>query len=188
MGLKPDSWIEGRARSYRMIEPFLPGLVVSRPEGNVISYGLSSFGYDVRLDRQFKIFTPTRQSLIDPKNFKSECVDEIEADTCIIPPNSFALGRTMERFRIPPDVLCIAVGKSTYARCGVITNVTPFEPGWEGIPTLEISNTSPLPAKVYAGEGIVQVLFFQGDTAPQSNYAKRSGKYQGQELVTPPIV
>ena len=152
----------------------------------VISYGVSAYGYDMRVAREFKIFTNVNSSIVDPKNFDPRSFVEIEADTCIVPPNSFALARSVEYFRIPRDILTICVGKSTYARCGIITNVTPFEPEWEGFVTLEISNTTPLPAKIYANEGICQVLFLQGNEPPITSYKDKKGKYMGQSGVTGP--
>ena len=163
-----------------MIVPFADRLVTMDGDKKVISYGLSSFGYDVRLSREFKIFSPVRQTVVDPKDFQAECVDGFEGDVCVIPPNSFVLGRTVERFRIPDNVLALCCGKSSYARCGTVINVTPLEPGWSGWVTLEISNTSPLPSKVYADEGIAQVLFFEGDGDPGVTYADRAGKYMNQ--------
>ena len=165
-----------------MIEPFEAG---QRREG-VISYGLSSYGYDIRVAPEFKVFTNVHNALVDPKHFDPSSFVDIAADTCIIPPNSFALARTTEYFRIPRDTLVICVGKSTYARCGIIVNVTPLEPTWCGYLTLEISNTTPLPAKIYANEGIAQLLFFKGDEEPEVAYADRHGKYQDQVGVTLP--
>jgi len=165
-----------------MIEPFEAGQV---REG-VVSYGLSSFGYDIRVADEFKVFTNVHSVVVDPKRFDERSFVDITADHCIIPPNSFALARTLEYFRIPKDVLVVCLGKSTYARCGIIVNVTPLEPEWEGFLTLEISNTTPLPAKIYAREGIAQLLFFQGDEVPEVTYAQRRGKYQGQVGVTLP--
>jgi dCTP deaminase len=172
------------AREHGMIEPF-----AERCEGNgVISYGLSSYGYDVRVGAEFKVFTNVYSSLVDPKAFREDAFVDVKADVCVVPPNSFALARTIEYFRIPEDVLTICVGKSTYARCGIIVNVTPFEPGWEGTVTLEISNTTPLPAKIYAEEGIAQVLFFRGAEPCETSYAARTGKYQQQTGITLPKV
>jgi dCTP deaminase len=165
-----------------MIEPFEDGQV---REG-VISYGLSSYGYDIRVAPEFKVFTNVHHVVVDPKNFDDRSFVDIREDECIIPPNSFALARTVEYFRIPRDVLVVCVGKSTYARCGIIVNVTPLEPTWEGHLTLEISNTTPLPAKIYAGEGIAQLLFFEGDEEPETAYADRKGKYMKQRGVTLP--
>ncbi len=168
--------------NYDMIDPFVP---VQVRDGN-ISYGLSSYGYDIRVSSEFKVFTNVHNSIVDPKNFDDRSFVDIEGSECIIPPNSFALARTEEYFRIPRDVLVVCVGKSTYARCGLIVNVTPLEPTWEGYLTLEISNTTPLPAKVYGGEGIAQLLFFEGDEEPETAYADRQGKYMEQTGVTLP--
>jgi dCTP deaminase len=163
-----------------MIEPFEERQVA---EG-VVSYGLSSYGYDLRIADEFEIFTNINSTVVDPKRFDPKSLSKYKGDCCIIPPNSFALGRSLEYFRIPRNVITLCVGKSTYARCGIITNVTPFEPEWEGYVTLEISNTTPLPAKVYAGEGIAQVLFFEGDEACEVSYADKKGKYQRQKVIT----
>ncbi len=182
MGLKPDHWIRKMAQEYGMIEPFEDRQV---REG-VISYGVSSYGYDMRVANDFKVFTNVYSAVVDPKRFTSESFVDIQAEVCVIPPNSFALARSVEYFRIPRNVLTITLGKSTYARCGIITNITPFEPGWEGYVTLEISNTTPLPAKVYANEGIAQVVFFEADEECEVSYADKKGKYQGQTGVTPP--
>lgn len=182
MSIKSDRWIRQMALEHGMIEPFADRQV---REG-VISYGVSSYGYDMRVATEFRIFTNVLNSMVDPKRFDPKSFVEFEGDVCIVPPNSFALGRSVEYFRIPRDVITITVGKSTYARCGIITNVTPFEPEWEGFVTLEISNTTPLPAKIYANEGIAQALFFQGDESPETSYADRKGKYQGQRGVTLP--
>ena len=165
-----------------MIEPFEPGQV----RDGVISYGVSSYGYDIRVAPEFKVFTNVHNVVVDPKAFDPRSFVDVREDTCIIPPNSFALARTLEYFRMPRDVLAICVGKSTYARCGIVVNVTPLEPGWEGYLTIEISNTTPLPAKIYANEGIAQVLFFEGKEAPEVSYADKKGKYQGQHGVTLP--
>jgi dCTP deaminase len=182
MSIKSDRWIRQMALEHGMIEPFADRQV---REG-VISYGVSSYGYDMRVATEFRIFTNVLNSLVDPKQFDPKSFVEFEGDVCIVPPNSFALGRSVEYFRIPRNVITITVGKSTYARCGIITNVTPFEPEWEGFVTLEISNTTPLPAKIYGNEGIAQALFFEGDEAPETSYADRKGKYQGQRGVTLP--
>jgi dCTP deaminase len=182
MSIKSDRWIRQMALEHGMIEPFADRQV---REG-VISYGVSSYGYDMRVATEFRIFTNVLNSMVDPKQFDPKSFVEFEGDVCIVPPNSFALGRSVEYFRIPRNVITITVGKSTYARCGIITNVTPFEPEWEGFVTLEISNTTPLPAKIYANEGIAQALFFEGDEAPETSYADRKGKYQGQRGVTLP--
>ncbi len=183
LSIKPDHWIRQQAIERGMIEPFEDGQV----RDGVISYGLSSFGYDIRVAQDFRIFTPATGQLtvIDPKAVDERALQSYTGDVCIIPPNSFALGRTIEYFRIPRNVLAICVGKSTYARCGIIVNVTPFEPEWEGYVTIEISNTTPLPARIYAGEGIAQVLFFEGET-PEVSYADRNGKYQKQGGITLP--
>lgn len=165
-----------------MIEPFVEGQV----RQGVISYGLSSYGYDLRVSDEFKIFTNVHSAIVDPKNFVAESFFDVKGDICIIPPNSFVLARSVEYFRIPRGVLTVCLGKSTYARCGLIVNVTPFEPEWEGHVTLEISNTTPLPARVYANEGLAQVLFFEGDEVCETSYADRKGKYQGQKGVTLP--
>jgi dCTP deaminase len=182
MSIKSDRWIRKMATEHGMIEPFTDGQV----RKDCISYGLSSYGYDMRVANEFRIFHNALAPIVDPKDFDQRSFIEWEGDVCIVPPNSFALARSIEYFRIPRQVLTICVGKSTYARCGIITNVTPFEPEWEGHVTLEISNTTPLPAKVYANEGIAQVLFFESDEACETSYADRKGKYQGQRGVTPP--
>lgn len=182
MSVKSDKWIRRMALEHNMIEPFCEKQVAD----GLISYGLSSYGYDIRIADEFKIFTNIHSATVDPKNFDSRSFIDVKADVCIIPPNSFALARTVEYFRIPRDVITVCVGKSTYARCGIIVNVTPFEPEWEGIVTLEVSNTTPLPAKIYAGEGIAQVLFFGGDEPCETSYADRKGKYQSQQGLTLP--
>lgn len=182
MGLKPDHWIRKMALENAMITPFVDKQV---REG-VISYGLSSYGYDLRVADEFKIFTNVFSAVVDPKNFDPLSFVDFKGEVCIIPPNSFVLARSVEYFKIPRSVLTICVGKSTYARTGLIVNVTPFEPEWEGYVTLEISNTTPLPAKVYANEGLAQVLFFEGDEPCETSYADKKGKYQGQIGVTPP--
>ncbi|MPY71999.1 MAG: dCTP deaminase [Alphaproteobacteria bacterium] len=182
MSLMPDSWIRGMARDSAMIEPFVEN---QRREG-VISYGLSSYGYDARVADEFRIFTNVNSAVVDPKAFSEDSFVERKADVCIIPPNSFALARTVEYFRIPRDVLVICLGKSTYARCGIIVNVTPLEPEWEGHVTLEFSNTTPLPARVYANEGACQFLFLKGAAPPEVSYADRAGKYMRQTGVTLP--
>lgn len=184
MGLKPDHWIRKMALEHGMIDPF----VEKQQRQGVISFGVSSYGYDMRVANEFQIFTNVNSMVVDPKNFTPENVVKFEGDVCYVPPNSFALARSVEYFRIPRNVLCITVGKSTYARAGIVTNVTPFEPGWEGYVTLEISNTTPLPAKIYANEGIAQVLFFEADDECEVSYADRKGKYQGQVGVTPPRI
>ena len=184
MSIKSDRWIRRMAREHGMIEPFVDGQV---REG-AISYGVSSYGYDMRVAPEFRIFTNVLSVIVDPKHFDARSFVEFDGDVCIVPPNSFALARSVEYFRIPRNVLTICVGKSTYARCGIITNVTPFEPEWEGHVTLEISNTTPLPAKIYANEGICQVLFFEADDDDicQTSYADKKGKYQKQTGVTLP--
>ena len=172
------------AREHKMIETF----VDSQVRGSAISYGVSSYGYDIRVADEFKVFTNINNTVIDPKNFDPRSFVDVKTDVCIVPPNSFALARTIEYFRIPRDVLTVCLGKSTYARCGIIVNVTPFEPEWEGTVTLEISNTTPLPAKIYANEGIAQVLFFQSDEPCEQSYADKKGKYQAQRGVTLPKI
>ena len=182
--IKSDRWIRQQALEKGMIKPFEERQV----RAGVISYGLSSYGYDLRIADEFKIFTNINSTLVDPKAFDPRSFVDYQGPVCIVPPNSFALGRSVEYFKIPRNVLTICVGKSTYARCGIITNVTPFEPEWEGFVTLEISNTTPLPAKIYANEGIAQVLFFESDEACQTSYADRQGKYQGQQGIVLPTV
>jgi dCTP deaminase len=182
MTIMSDRWITRMAQEHRMIEPF-EGRQVRK---GVISYGVSSYGYDMRVAREFRIFTNVLNSIVDPKAFDPKSFVEFDGDVCIVPPNSFALGRSVEYFRIPRNILTVTVGKSTYARCGIITNVTPFEPEWEGFVTLEISNTTPLPAKIYANEGIAQVLFFRGEEEPEVSYKDKGGKYQSQVGVTLP--
>ena len=182
MAIMSDKWIRQQAVENGMIEPF----VESQRRDGVISYGVSSYGYDARVAPEFKIFTNVDSAVVDPKNFVDESFVDRQTDVCIIPPNSFALARTVEYFRIPRDTLVICLGKSTYARCGIIVNVTPLEPEWEGHVTLEFSNTTPLPAKIYANEGACQFLFFQGNEPCEVSYKDRSGKYQGQRGVTVP--
>ncbi|HKR20509.1 MAG TPA: dCTP deaminase [Stellaceae bacterium] len=182
MSIMPDKWIREMALARGMIEPF----VEKQTRQGVISYGLSSYGYDARVGRDFKIFTNVSSAVVDPKNFSSESFVDKATDICVVPPNSFALASTMEYFRIPRDTLVICLGKSTYARCGIIVNVTPLEPEWEGHVTIEISNTTPLPARIYAGEGICQFLFFKSDQVCEVSYADRGGKYQKQRGVTLP--
>ncbi|MCC7361965.1 MAG: dCTP deaminase [Anaerolineales bacterium] len=182
MGLKPDHWITKMAQEQRMIEPFEAGQV----RAGVISYGVSSYGYDIRVADEYKIFTNVFSAVVDPKAFDPKSMVDFKGEVCIIPPNSFVLARTVEYFRIPRGVLTICLGKSSYARCGLIVNVTPFEPEWEGYVTLEISNTTPLPAKVYSNEGIAQVLFFEGDEECTISYADRKGKYQKQQTIVLP--
>ena len=184
MSVKPDSWIRRMAVEKKMIEPFVDGQV---REG-VISYGLSSYGYDIRVSDEFKIFTNVHSAVVDPKHFNPKSFVDFTGDVCVIPPNSFVLAQTVEYFRIPRDVITVCLGKSTYARCGLIVNVTPFEPEWEGFVTLEISNTTPLPARIYANEGIAQVLFFQADEVCEVSYADRKGKYQGQQSIVLPRI
>ncbi len=183
MGVKNDAWIR-KAAQAGMIEPFIDGQV----RDGVISYGLSSYGYDIRVSNQFKIFTNVHSAIVDPKQFNPKSFVDFTGDVCIIPPNSFVLAQTVEYFRIPRDVITVCLGKSTYARCGLIVNVTPFEPEWEGYVTLEISNTTPLPAKVYANEGIAQVLFFHADEVCEISYADRKGKYQNQQKIELPRI
>ncbi|WAS94054.1 dCTP deaminase [Nannocystis punicea] len=186
MTIKSDRWIRQMSQEHRMIEPFEPYQVRETDGQRVVSFGTSSYGYDVRCAPEFKIFTNINSAVVDPKDFQRTSFVDFTGATCIIPPNSFALARTVEYFRIPRDVLVICLGKSTYARCGIIVNVTPLEPEWEGHVTLEFSNTTPLPAKIYANEGVAQMLFFQSDEACQTSYADRGGKYQGQRGVTLP--
>ncbi|HEX9125120.1 MAG TPA: dCTP deaminase [Methylomirabilota bacterium] len=182
--IKSDRWIRQLALEKGMIKPFEERQVRSA----VISYGLSSYGYDLRIADEFKIFTNINNTIVDPKAFDPLSFVDYQGPVCIVPPNSFVLGRSVEYFKIPRNVLTLCVGKSTYARCGIITNVTPFEPEWEGVVTLEISNTTPLPAKIYANEGIAQVLFFESDEACQTSYADRQGKYQGQQGIVLPTI
>ena len=182
--IKADRWIKKMALEHGMIEPFEDRQV----RAGVISYGLSSYGYDIRVADEFKVFTNINSTVVDPKNFDARSFVDVKTDVCIIPPNSFALARTVEYFRIPRDVLVICVGKSTYARCGIIVNVTPLEPEWEGHVTLEFSNTTPLPAKIYANEGACQFLFLQGDEPCEVSYRDKAGKYQGQRGVTLPKI
>ena len=184
MSIQPDHWIEEMARDHGMIEPF----EATQVRDGVVSYGLSSYGYDIRVADEFKVFTNVNSTVVDPKRFDDRSFVEHRGPVCTIPPNSFALARTVECFRIPRDVLTICVGKSTYARCGIIVNVTPFEPEWEGFATLEISNTTPLPARIYANEGIAQVLFFRASEACRISYADRKGKYQKQQGIVLPKI
>ena len=191
MSIKSDKWIRKMAEDHEMISPFEPNQVKTNAEGQrMVSYGTSSYGYDIRCSKEFKLFTNINSTIVDPKNFDSNSFVEVNADFCIIPPNSFALARTVEYFKIPRNVLTICLGKSTYARCGIIVNVTPFEPEWEGYVTLEFSNTTPLPAKIYANEGCAQVLFFEADADDvcETSYKDRGGKYQGQVGVTLPKI
>ncbi len=183
-----DIWIREMATSHNMISPFVNTQIKKHNDEKIISYGLSSYGYDARVANEFKIFTNVHSTIVDPKNFDNNSFVTKEADVCIIPPNSFALARTVEYFKIPRDVLLVCVGKSTYARCGIIVNVTPLEPEWEGHVTLEFSNTTPLPAKIYAGEGVCQFLFFKGDRICEVSYSDRNGKYMKQTGVTLPRV
>lgn len=187
MSIKSDRWIREMSETQGMIEPYVKEQVKIDQSGNkMISYGTSSYGYDVRCANEFKVFTNIHSTIVDPKDFDEKSLVTIESDVCIIPPNSFALARTVEYFRIPKDVLTICLGKSTYARCGIIVNVTPLEPEWEGHVTLEFSNTTTLPAKIYANEGVAQMLFFQSDEQCETTYKQRGGKYQGQTGVTLP--
>ena len=186
MSVKSDLWIRRMVEKHAMISPFEPGQISESTQGRVISYGTSSYGYDIRCSDEFKIFTNINSAVVDPKNFDDQSFVDLKSDVCIIPPNSFALARTVEYFRIPRDVLTICLGKSTYARCGIIVNVTPLEPEWEGHVTLEFSNTTPLPAKIYAHEGVAQVLFLGADEMCAVSYKDRRGKYQGQQGVTLP--
>ncbi|WP_375327224.1 dCTP deaminase [Candidatus Tisiphia endosymbiont of Nemotelus uliginosus] len=187
MTIMSDKWIKRMSIEHNMIMPFSEKQVKINGLDRIISYGLSSYGYDARVSTQFKIFTNINSTIVDPKNFDKYSLVDKEVDVCIIPPNSFALARTVEYFIIPRDVLVICVGKSTYARCGIIVNVTPLEPEWEGHVTLEFSNTTPLPAKIYANEGACQFLFFKGDQICNISYAERQGKYMRQQEVTLPI-
>ena len=184
MAIKSDKWIRRMAKQHRMIDPFAENQV----RDGVISYGLSSYGYDIRVADDFKIFTNVNSTIVDPKRFDQQSFVDFKGDVCIVPPNSFALARTVEYFRIPRNILTICLGKSTYARCGIIVNVTPFEPEWEGTATLEISNTTPLPARIYANEGIAQVVFFEADEICETSYADKKGKNQAQREITLPRV
>ncbi|HKZ00006.1 MAG TPA: dCTP deaminase [Rhabdochlamydiaceae bacterium] len=187
MSLQSDRWIRRMAKTHRMIEPFEEAQVRHEDGKKVVSYGLSSYGYDLRVSNEFKVFTNIYNSIVDPKDFRENSFVHMEADICIVPPNSFALARSIEYFRIPRNVLTLCIGKSTYARCGIIVNVTPFEPEWEGFVTLEISNTTPLPAKIYANEGLAQVLFYEAAEACEVSYADRNGKYMRQTEITLPV-
>jgi dCTP deaminase len=182
--IKNDRWIRKMAKEAAMIAPFEDRQV----RQGVISFGLSSYGYDIRIADEFKIFTNINTTIVDPKDFDLRSFVDVKSPVCVIPPNSFALGRSVEYFKIPRSVMTICLGKSTYARCGIITNVTPFEPEWEGFVTLEISNTTPLPAKIYANEGIAQVLFFESDEVCEVSYADKKGKYQAQQGITIPRI
>ena len=186
MTIKSDKWIRHMAQAHGMIEPFEPDQIREKDNQRIVSYGTSSYGYDIRCSDEFKLFTNINSTIVDPKNFDSNSFVDVKSDICIIPPNSFALARTVEYSRIPRNILTICLGKSTYARCGIIVNVTPFEPEWEGYVTLEFSNTTPLPAKIYANEGACQFLFLQGNEPCEVSYADRAGKYMGQRGVTLP--
>lgn len=187
MSIKSDKWISRMSKDHQMIEPFSENQVRLDENGNkLISYGVSSYGYDVRCSNEFKVFTNIHSAVVDPKSFDEKSFVDIESDICVIPPNSFALARTVEYFKIPRNVLTVCLGKSTYARCGIIVNVTPLEPEWEGHVTLEFSNTTNLPAKIYAGEGVAQMLFLESDEECEISYKDRGGKYQGQTGVTLP--
>jgi len=188
MSIKSDKWIRRMAREHGMIEPFEPDLVREVGGRKVVSFGTSSYGYDIRCSSEFKLFTNLNSTIVDPKNFDEKSFVDVTGDHCVIPPNSFALARTKERFRIPRNVLVLCLGKSTYARCGIIVNVTPLEPEWEGHVTLEFSNTTPLPAKIYANEGVAQVIFLESDEVCETSYRDRGGKYQGQQGVTLPRI
>jgi len=187
MSIKSDHWIRKMAAEHGMISPFEPRQVRQNDKGKIISYGTSSYGYDIRCSNEFKVFTNINSAVVDPKQFTPQSFVDVNADVCIIPPNSFALARSVEYFKIPRKVLVVCLGKSTYARCGIIVNVTPLEPEWEGHITLEFSNTTPLPAKIYANEGVAQLLFLESDEICETSYKDRSGKYQGQRGVTLPI-
>ena len=186
MSIKSDKWIRKMAEKG-MISPFEPQQIRHGANGKIVSHGTSSYGYDIRCSNEFKVFTNINSAIVDPKNFAPESFVDVVQDVCIIPPNSFALARSVEYFRIPRNVLVICLGKSTYARCGIIVNVTPLEPEWEGHITLEFSNTTPLPAKIYANEGVAQLLFLESDEVCETSYKDRGGKYQGQQGVTLPI-
>ena len=188
MSIKSDKWIRRMAAEHRMIEPFEPGQVKSIEGKKIVSYGTSSYGYDIRCSTEFKIFTNINATIVDPKHFDEKNFVDYRGEVCIIPPNSFALASTGEYFRIPRNVLTICLGKSTYARCGIIVNVTPLEPEWEGHVTLEFSNTTPLPARIYANEGVAQVIFIESDEVCETSYRDRGGKYQGQKGVTLPRI
>ena len=186
MSLKSDKWIRRMAAEHGMIEPYSFEQIRDTGDGRIVSFGTSSYGYDVRCADEFKIFTNINSAVVDPKNFDESSFVDVKSEVCIIPPNSFALARTVEYFRIPRNVLTVCLGKSTYARCGIIVNVTPLEPEWEGHVTLEFSNTTPLPAKIYANEGVAQMIFFESDETCEVSYRDRGGKYQGQRGVTLP--
>lgn len=187
MSIKSDKWIRRMVAEHDMISPFESGQVREGSSGKIVSHGTSSYGYDIRCSNEFKVFTNINSAIVDPKQFSPESFVDIQSDVCIIPPNSFALARSVEYFKIPRNVLVICLGKSTYARCGIIVNVTPLEPEWEGHITLEFSNTTPLPAKIYANEGVAQLLFLESDEVCETSYRDRAGKYQGQRGVTLPI-
>lgn len=187
MSIKSDKWIRKMVNDYNMISPFAPSQVKENGREKIVSHGTSSYGYDIRCSNEFKIFTNINSAIVDPKNFLESSFVDVVADVCIIPPNSFALARSIEYFKIPRNILVICLGKSTYARCGIIVNVTPLEPEWEGHITLEFSNTTPLPAKIYANEGVAQLLFLESDEVCETSYKDRAGKYQGQKGVTLPI-
>ena len=188
MTIKSDKWIRKMAEEHGMISPFEPKMIRERDNDKIVSYGTSSYGYDIRCAPEFRVFTNINSTIVDPKSFDPNSFVEFNGSHCIIPPNSFALARTVEFFKIPRNILTICVGKSTYARCGIIVNVTPFEPEWQGYVTLEFSNTTPLPAKIYANEGCAQVLFFESDEECETSYKDRGGKYQGQSGVTLPKI
>jgi len=186
MSIKSDKWIRRMAKEHGLIDPFEPNQIKKNATGRIVSYGTSSYGYDVRCAPEFRIFTNINSAVVDPKSFDDNSFVNVDADVCIIPPNSFALARTIEFFRIPRNILTICLGKSTYARCGIIVNVTPLEPEWEGHVTLEFSNSTPLPARIYANEGVAQVIFLESDEVCETSYKDRGGKYQGQTGVTLP--
>ena len=186
MAIKSDKWIKEMAQNHKMIEPYEANQVKTNDGAKIVSYGTSSYGYDVRCADEFKVFTNINSTMVDPKKFDDKSFVDIKSDVCTIPPNSFALARTVEYFRIPRQVLTLCLGKSTYARCGIIVNVTPLEPEWEGHVTLEFSNTTSLPAKIYANEGVAQFIFLESDEICETSYKDRSGKYQGQKGVTLP--
>jgi dCTP deaminase len=188
MSIKSDKWIRRMAQEHGMIEPFEPGQVREVAGNKIVSYGTSSYGYDVRCSDEFKVFTNVYSTVVDPKHFDERSFVDLHGSVCIIPPNSFALARTVERFKVPRNVLVVTLGKSSYARCGIVVNVTPLEPEWEGFVTLEFSNTTPLPAKIYANEGVAQMLFFESDEVCETSYKDRGGKYQGQMGVTLPKI
>jgi dCTP deaminase len=188
MPLKSDNWIREMAKKTKMIVPFVEKQIKTTDNKKVVSYGLSSYGYDLRVAEEFKVFTNVNNSIVDPKNFSSDAFVTVKGEKCVIPPNSFALAKSVEYFKIPRNVLTLCIGKSTYARCGIIVNVTPFEPEWEGYVTLEISNTTPLPAIIYANEGLAQVLFFEADETCSVSYADRNGKYMHQIEITCPLL